>query len=662
MAIAVAENNSVEEMSLRGNKINGRGIDALKRALETNMKMQRFLYDKQELSIEESALHPETQELTLEDELGEFAHLFAQTNQNRKPRVEQILDRNRQQLFQQILGAGETWPWMKTNMVVVGAERSGKSSTVRSLQGGHASDHYTATVGVLQSRVLITQYDNWKLDSSNSNVEPFAYQRYVDMAGRGRKNLEYEQPKPGSLREYEATVVRLPLETANALASQYVYNETKAEFATLTKHHIKMNVWDLSGNPKYADFQEIFLRRAGIGLVVFDMCRFKEKNDEEAVAEIETQLNALRLHSPEMKIFLVGTNLDRVPELEALVTFEEEDDLLGEEEMISKVNGLLKDKLKIAEDKQVVQGEDEYGDPVCFWALSNKEGKGINQLLDGLRGTVNSLDSLQTRVSVRWLHILDLWSKEATKVISLKKALEIGKKCGADSAEVDRMIHVFHLLGSIVNVASMDSIVTNPQWLSDRLARMIRDLKGDPFTSSQMSRYKFTDAHAAVLNDGFWTPEILRQLWNDDPSAEFLVSFAVDQLMLGKAATSHPPRYVVVSTAQSMEAKNLQSSVSPTPQLSVVFKRYSVSLYNRLVAACLNHGKGKGAAEFASDGVKLFLGSTQVVLCNNLGDSKVDVHVAGSETATVQKTLEQMMKHVQEASFGATVDFAIQAA
>ena len=660
LAVALAENRSLEDFSLRGNKMNGLGIDALKRALEANTRIQRFQYDKQELSLEEQALHPETQEMTLEDELGEFAHLFAQANQNQKPRVQQIFERNRNKLFKEILVAPETWPWMKTNMVVVGALKSGKSSTVRALQGTHVSDSYVPTFGVQTSKVIITQYDNWKLDTSSSNVEPFAYQRYVDTAGRGRKGLEYEQPKAGSLREYEAMATPLPEDAAKLLSGQFSYAQSKAELATMTKHNIKMNVWDLSGNPRFGLFHEIFLGRLGVGLVVFDMCRFKEKKDDEALAEIKSQLEALQFHSPSMKIFLVGSNLDRVPVVEAMSSFEEDDEYLGEEEMTIKINGLLKDKLKVPENKQIVQTEDEYGDALCFWPTSSTEGKGINRLLDGLRATVNSLDSLLTRVSIRWLRILDLWVKEGPNIISRKKALEVAKTCGADTAEVERMIHVFHQLGSIVNLSSMDTIITKPQWLSDRIGRVSRDLKNDPFSSAQKSKYKFKEADAALMNTGLWTKDAIQKLWSDDSNKEFLTSFATDQLIIGKVGKS-PETYISVASTAALEAKNLKSTLSSASEITIAFKRYSPSVYHRLVAACLNKGKGKKEPELASDGIKLFLGNTAVVLINNAAENRVEVAVEGDSTNTVETELKRMMKHVQDCILGASLEYSIKA-
>ena len=289
-----------------------------------------------------------------------------------------------------------------------------------------------------------------------------------------------------------------------------------------------LRVQDTGGQPVFLSILELLTTaHATVYLVVFDL-RALHADFAHGVATIVEQLQSIALFASGAPILLAGTRKDAVDRrhLKSL-----SDRLRAEldRRCAAAAEGLQMSHLKGA-------GE------VCFFGIENARGFGgdesIRQLVGAIERAARALPSMQQRVPLLWLRVLDelrRWSRERRHV-ALDEVRALARRVGMPHGglhleqELSAMLGFFHSLNALLWYEAprlRELVVLDARWVVDAACCFIRDFELRDHTEHHRMHALDQRAHReqpeawALLTRGRarLRRPLLRLLWSEDDFA-----------------------------------------------------------------------------------------------------------------------------------------------
>ncbi|GBG34515.1 Leucine-rich repeat serine/threonine-protein kinase 1 [Hondaea fermentalgiana] len=269
---------------------------------------------------------------------------------------------------------------------------------------------------------------------------------------------------------------------------------------------VSFSIWDYGGQRVFYALHHIFLTSKGLYVVVFDMRelldvdKLKDKLTPQELAGLATRdeslwfvrfwLNSIKLHAPDASVVLVGTHKDQVDDLE------EVDDVL-------RAAGVVRP------DCRLVLPEND----LLFFAVDNcsPDVNRAEALRKAVTETATQLDHAHDKVPLAWLKIREDLVESKEPFVPIEEVLAMGATLGQSQTDVRKMLAYFHDVGVVVYLSGSETlervVVIEPQWLLDKLARVIAD-----------------DLHARKLS-------LLAWLWGEE-EVDYLIEFMEANMLI----------------------------------------------------------------------------------------------------------------------------------
>ncbi|GBG35183.1 Ras-related protein Rab-27A, partial [Hondaea fermentalgiana] len=392
---------------------------------------------------------------------------------------------------------------------------------------------HLSTVGVELKR---TDAESWREEEFDSGFERQAYRvaalRMAVQAERPRSkkrqsmprrisqgisNVVFGRRRSSAARPFAAEV-QVELVPEAEVARRFDMAEIrKMAGKTQSGQKIIFTIWDYAGQDVFYALHHIFLtREGGVFMVVFDMQELLTKEDQ-AVEYLSFWLNSIKLHASNAPIILVGTHYD-----EASVDVNEVEDILVENLSVDANENIVPNSAK----------------SLSFFPIDNmsRAPGHASELRAAVEASASSLEAVSRKISLRWLKVLDDLLKLDRDFVPFDTAQELATKYHAGD-QTDELLSFFHELGMLVHLRATDTlhdkVVLNPQWLLDKLSRVI----ADKIHVKQM-RYDRELQNAGLKKDfavlrkrGIATLSLLRFLWNDE-EVDYLREFMHETMLM----------------------------------------------------------------------------------------------------------------------------------
>ncbi|GBG32824.1 F-box/WD repeat-containing protein 7 [Hondaea fermentalgiana] len=548
----------------------------------------------------------------------------------------------------------------RCKLMVVGQGAAGKTSVVRSLLGMKPEPTHKSTVGVKLTR---TDAESWeKSKNFDSGFERQAYRAAaLRMAVQEEQTAsEMQQTLPrrvsqGSFNPVFTAEVQVELVPEAEVARRFDIEEIEDMAGkTQSGQKIFFTIWDYAGQEVFYALHHIFLtREGGVFLIVFDMQELLIKQDQ-AVEYLSFWLNSVKLHAPTAPIIVVGTHYD-----EALVDANEVEEILVE-------------NLSIDENENIVTNP---AGELSFFPIDNmsRAPGHASELRAAVEASASSLEAVSRKISLRWLKVLDDLLKLDCDHVPFGTVQELATKYHAGD-QTDELLSFFHELGMLVYLRATNTlhgkVVLNPQWLLDKLSRVI----ADKIHVKQM-RYNRELQNAGLKNDftvlrkrGIATLSLLKFLWNDE-EVDYLRKF-MHETMLMSDWNFHEkslPRnrqneslFLVSSLLKNSRDRKLEQDIAKIQSgLTRVldFSEFFLpdGVFARMLSLCAQYSgevkKNKRAPQLAGDRAIVRFGLSVFALEQD--DNKIWVRMAqdAHKPATALKTLVSIFRGARDAVF-----------
>jgi GTPase SAR1 family protein len=456
--------------------------------------------------------------------------------------------------FESVVRDGGSRAWGRVKLMVVGRGAAGKTSTVRSLLGmAPVLEHKSTEV----ADITVTRAEGDKMREVEAESREFDSQAAYMAAERVARGTPSAAPPRRSVGERfrkslprvlgggspappgasttgasspsaspgVAVAARSLVDDAD-IAKRFDYAAIKKALATstLSGAELSFSIWDYGGQEVFYALHHIFLTQGGLFLVVFDMeALLQPQSRAESLEYLRFWLNSIRLHAPDGRVLLVGTRADAVKQ------HTEVDDVLLNEAGVSRFSGVVK------------------GESLCFFPVNNRDKSASRA--DALRGKVlevaRKLECVERSVPLAWLKVLDDLVDSGLPFVTYADVAERCARYGVarEGAQgCDQMLLQFHDLGAVVHQRGSEElhkvVVVRPQWLLDKLARVIADsihVRGKFFDDRLRKGGDLQSAFADLRQSGVATRDLLEVLWEGE-QVEYLISFMKETMLLSELA------------------------------------------------------------------------------------------------------------------------------
>ncbi|GBG28168.1 Ras-related protein Rab-8A [Hondaea fermentalgiana] len=553
--------------------------------------------------------------------------------------------------------------------MVVGQGAAGKTSTVRSLLGLAPEKNHISTEGVELTR---TDAESWKKSKDfDSGFERQAYRvAALRMAVQKQAASKKRQSLPRRMSRGIVDVVRRRSSAARPfVAEEQVELVPEAEVArrfdiaevehmagqTQSGEKIKFTIWDYAGQDVFYALHHIFLtREGGVFMLVFNMQELMDKR-VQASDYLRFWLNSIQLHAPDAPVILVGSHYDKSAN------------------NARAVEKILRDDFQAQRGVKLVKNRAER---LSFFPINNMASAAdrATDLRSVVEKTASSLPSVSQKISLRWLKVLDDLMKLDCDHVPFSKVQEFATKYHAGD-QTDELLKFFHELGMLVHLRSTDTlhdkVVMNPQWLLDKLSRVIADEihVEDIYYDERLAELDLEEDFWHLRHRGIASRSLLEFLW-DNEEVDYLAGFMGDTMLASDWAF---PEDFIRAKARDGEALYLVSSLlgdahdaeliadieSMAPGLTCVLDFSDLFLPNgvfaRLLSLCAKYSSTCGAQSNPPR-----LSGRHALICFGLSEFALEVRgnqiwlraVPGTyRPASTLKVLISMFKGARDAVF-----------
>ncbi|GBG33332.1 Rho family GTPase, partial [Hondaea fermentalgiana] len=463
---------------------------------------------------------------------------------------------------------------------------------------------HLSTVGVDLKR---TDAESWvEIKDLDSGFERQAYRvAALRMAAQEQAASKKRQSLPRRVSRGLANVVRRRSSAARPFVAEVqVELVPEAEVArrfdiaeignmagkTQLGEKIYFTIWDYAGQDVFYALHHIFLtREGGVYMLVFDMQELLIKQDQ-ALGYLSFWLNSVKLHAPKAPVLLVGTHYDQASSRDSLQTVEK----------------TLRKDLKALRGVKLVKN---HAQKLSFFPIDNMGSAADRavELRKAVEETASELESVSQKISLRWLKVIDDLMKLDCDHVPFAAVQELADQYHAGD-QTDELLKYFHEIGMLVHLRANgtlhDKVVLNPQWLLDKLARVIADEihVQEIYFDKRLSQLDLEDDFALLREKGICTRALLEFLW-DGEEVGYLVEFMRAAMLLSRwsfsedgSATQEAAEqtFLVSSLLRHAEDDALRSEIAGMPPgLTCVldFSRFFLpdGVFARILSLCAEH-------------------------------------------------------------------------
>ncbi|GBG24819.1 Rab family GTPase [Hondaea fermentalgiana] len=423
---------------------------------------------------------------------------------------------------------------------------------------------------------------------------------------------------------------------------------------TQSGQKIIFTIWDYAGQEVFYALHHIFLtREGGVFLVVFDMQELLFKQDQ-AVEYLSFWLNSIKLHAPAAPIILVGTHYDKTA-VDA-----------------NEVEDILIEYLSVHENENIVPNSRA---SLSFFPIDNMspEPNRASELRAAVEASASSLEAVSRKISLRWLKVLDDLLKLDCDYVPFDTVQELATKYHAGD-QTDELLSFFHELGMLVHLRATDTlhdkVVLNPQWLLDKLSRVIADKihVNQMHYNRELQNSGLKKDFAVLRKRGIATLSLLRFLWNDE-EVDYLREFMHETMLMSNWAfpeealtrgRQDETLFLVSSLLKNSTDRKLEQDIASVRSgLTCVldFSEYFLpdGVFARLLSLCAKHSGDLGVLRhpprLAGRHAIIRFGLSEFAL-EDEGDQIRLIMVPGTEApASTLKTLISMFLGARDAVF-----------
>eukprot|EP00924_Labyrinthula_sp_SR-Ha-C_P010659 augustus_masked-scaffold_49-processed-gene-0.52-mRNA-1 protein AED:0.43 eAED:0.43 QI:0/-1/0/1/-1/1/1/0/693 len=280
---------------------------------------------------------------------------------------------------------------------------------------------------------------------------------------------------------------------------------------------LKCSIWDTGGQSVYFPLHHLFLTRNGLYLVVFNIRDLISEDTEKAMTaekELKYWLRTISVFIDESVVVLVGTGLDLLSQDEEI----RQNQLQKADEIVAKTI--------VGRNTEVMLKENEDYD-LKFFPISNKTQEGVSKLKSLVVNLSLEEPRLRSKITMNWVFCLDeieLYSEnQNAKYIPYNEIHEIAKNAKIYAEEVRPMLRIFHSLGLLIfldqTTALRSTVVTNPQWLIDKVSLLVRDplqVQSEAFDRNELKKFNLEDDYDQLRKHAVVSEDLLQYIWGDD--------------------------------------------------------------------------------------------------------------------------------------------------
>ncbi|GBG34420.1 Rab family GTPase [Hondaea fermentalgiana] len=375
---------------------------------------------------------------------------------------------------------------------------------------------------------------------------------------------------------------------------------------TQSGQKIYFTIWDYAGQEVFYAMHHIFLtREGGIFMLVFDMQELLTKQ-EQALKYLSFWLNSVKLHAPKAPILLVGTHYDQV----------------SNQGNLQAVETTLRNDLKALRGVKLIKNQEQ---TLSFFPIDNMSPAADRaiELRRAVEKSASKLESVSQKISLRWLKVIDDLLKLDYNHVPFATVQELADKYHAGD-QTDELLKFFHELGMLVHLRATDTlhdkVVLNPQWLLDKLARVIADEihANDIYFDERLFDLELEDDFALLRDKGIASRALLQYLWNDE-EVDYLVEFMRGATLLSNwnfperslpRQRQDEPLYLVSSLLKNSTDSRLDVDIADMDTGLTCILDFSEfflpnGVFARILSLCAQYSgdvnKGKGAPQLAGD-------------------------------------------------------------
>ena len=503
-----------------------------------------------------------------------------------------------QEQFLQQLDSDKRVSWQRCRLMMVGQGRAGKTATLRALTNKRFDKEWKSTVGISMEECKTTTKGAWAGGSRGGFTSDVANRLMVEDITK-QSNIvkgDANEPEPTpKMKSSVGTSASVELKQAAAKKtekhalqvkdeSESGKEETKEEEAgkevmmllddsvfVETKENmdsIRLTVFDMGGQRVFYTFHHLFLSSNAVYLIIFSLVEFQQ-NTGTALGFLKHWTESISIHAPTAPIRFVGTFLDE----------------LQEGSLPTVMNALFAAFPGIATTD-------------TFTAVSNRTGKGIEELRDRIDAVILAQDFVFTPVSVRWMRVLDLMLQTNHPWTPYTAFREQANTCGISSmAEMNEALKLFHLFGSVLYCDATESlkdlIVHDPQWLVDEVSKVIRDARIHGMDMLALEQAGLKEDAGALLTAGMCSRDLLEFVWKKE-EAEYLTSLMQSLLLMSPVHMHSNDTIAYLVPSMAIAGKGLTAeAVASDEKCRVAFEYMHQGVFERIVCMCVSYSEAQ---------------------------------------------------------------------
>eukprot|EP00945_MAST-04E_sp_MAST-4E-sp1_P007604 g7604.t1 len=404
-------------------------------------------------------------------------------------------------ILRQVLLSGDSQPWMRSKLMLVGEGRAGKTSTLRSLMGEAFRENEMSTIGATTKTCTVNKF-NVKINRDNT-VQP--WKEKVDqqsefdtaVAKLVKKGLQKKKAEmlvsQNQLRKKQVgttpTAASVELHDSASLRS----NETKSEGSQQTLINDSLSI-------------DQDLDRVDKGSILVSSLPSGSKGSES-------------MQTP------FSDHMEQTP------------DVVPEVEEHKNISDILTRTFGANIERQNIQRNEKEG--ICFFPMDNTAENDCNVIVvrQCVEKVIAKEEYIMEEYPIAWMTVCDELKNKSQEdaYLTLEEVYELALECGIKDTggdpdaskkswvEVNAMLAHFHQLGVIVYYGHRQGldqlIILNPQWIVDRISDVIREFSSQSFTHSR-GRDKFAkemnEEWSDLTKKGVLSKRLLRHLWRGD--------------------------------------------------------------------------------------------------------------------------------------------------
>eukprot|EP00924_Labyrinthula_sp_SR-Ha-C_P005938 snap_masked-scaffold_14-processed-gene-9.21-mRNA-1 protein AED:1.00 eAED:1.00 QI:0/-1/0/0/-1/1/1/0/988 len=417
----------------------------------------------------------------------------------------------------------EAAPFSRSKLMVVGAGRAGKTSTIKRLLGQDFDYEEPSTRGcsLKVSSSTHVQKDNTWREAGKSIDHVVSHLRGAIGKPKHQRCHEVE---PVSEDNESNEMLDLSYSTLFDYGMRYITSMNEDDRQVRHDFDLGFTIWDFAGQSIFYSLHHLFLTDFGCYLVVFNAKRVLLDDKNSMAAEIDYLvfwLNSKKLHAPRAPVFIVGTNC---------ADFEPAD--------IREVNKRIEEcVLKDFEfrERRFMGTEEVFGDEISasFFPVDNATGLGIDILRMAIVDVVSQEEYINAEVKISYIRALDVLSKCSEKFLHIDDAKKLMASRGIAEDDFQPAMLFLTERGFITYFEKIEScsnyLVIDPQWLINGITKIIYD---EIFHTQPKFNPELNVAFRVYTRTGVITDELMTDIWKHKGYSARMQSFFKEVMVL----------------------------------------------------------------------------------------------------------------------------------